>query len=813
MVTVPRCIRLAPQVLGLLFCVTFSGLMAQERFTISGNVKDVRDGEDLIGVSIFIKTDEVAGTASNVYGFYSLTIGAGTHKLNFRYVGYSTVIREVVLDKNIILDVDLTKAQTTLQEVVVTSDLEDSNVSSVESGISTLGIQKIRSIPSFLGEVEVLRALQFLPGVSVVGEGGLGFNVRGGKVGQNLVLQDEAPVYQSSHLFGFFSVFNPDAVKELKLYKGGVPARYGGRLSSILDIRLKEGNNKSYNGRLGIGTIFSRIAIEGPIVKEKASFIVAARRSYLDWIINTVSPNTLPDGSAFYFYDATIKANARFGENNRVYVSGYLGRDVLKFAENQGFSWGNQTATARWNHLFSQRLFSNYTFVFSDYNYAFEFGENKDDRFEWRSRIRTFDFKPELTWFISDSHELSYGGEVLLYDFKPATAFGVSDGEKQDVSLQSRTGLELAAFVENQHDVSSNFTARYGLRLSQYHLIGTDFTYYTYQDEIPGFRRPVAEEFKTEGSEIISTYLNLEPRLSLQYTISEQESVKATYNRMSQYIHLISNTTTATPIDVWASSSNNLKPQIGHQVSLGYFRNFLSNQIETSVEGFYKWNRNQVDYIAGADLLLNSHLEADLLSGDGRAYGLELMVNRTQGYLRGSVSYTLSRSELKIDGINFGSDYQQRKGQWYPSRYDQTHNLKITGEYYLPGGSFFSTGFSFVTGTPTTYPSHRYIIQGFVVPLLNDERNTERIEPYHRLDLSYTIPELRKERKNKRRTSELIFSVYNLYSRKNPFSVSFGFKDTQGRGPAPGQGVETTGQKISIIGSFIPGISYNIKFE
>lgn len=774
---------------------------AQDKLTVNGYVKDAANGEDLFGANVLVK-ELGTGAVTNFYGFYSITLSPGSYTLEYRYVGYETLVKTIDLSENIRLDVEITSEQQQLEEVVVSAEREDANVTSTEMSVAKLDIQTITKMPAFAGEVDILKSIQLLPGVSTVGEGSSGFNVRGGSVGQNLVLLDEAPVYNSSHLLGFFSVFNPDAVKDVKLYKGGIPSRYGGRISSILDIRMKEGNNKEYDVSGGIGTVFSRLAVEGPIKKEKASFIVAGRRSYADVLARPFT-DVLQNGAQLYYYDLTVKTNYNINQKNRVFASGYFGRDVFMFDKSQGFNWGNATGTVRWNHLFNDRLFSNFTAFYSNYDYSLGFGESELDKFEWKSQISTYNFKPEFTWFINTSNELSFGGEFTIYNFKPANARGVSNGEVSEISLDDKFGRESAVYLSNEQKFSSFLTVNYGLRLSSFSYLGPA-NYYEFDSPTPGGRRNVTAVHEAGNFESIETYYNLEPRVAFTLLTGDQSSIKGSYNRTAQYVHLISNTVASNPLDVWTPSTNNIRPQTGQQVALGYFQNLDDNNFETSVEAYYRTTKNQIDYIDGAELLINQFLEGDILSGIGRAYGLELYVQKKKGKVNGWVSYTLGRTELKVDGIN--------RGDWYLTRYDQTHNLKVAGFYELSKRLSFSANFSYITGTPTTYPTDRFEWQGYVIPYnYNGTRNNIRIPDYHRLDIGATL-EGRKFKRNgnpRKMTDQWVFSVYNVYSRRNPFSIYF----TQGsERPAENQPLATESRVVSIIGSFFPAISYNFKF-
>lgn len=783
-------------ILTFTFCA-FS-LLGQNKVTLSGYIKDANNGETLIGATAYI-SDLAVGTTSNEYGFYSLSVQPGTYKVEFSYLGFESLIVTVTLEENLTKSIELGGAAEVLEEVVVTSEAEDRNVTQLEMSVNKLDIATIKSVPTLLGEVEIIRTLQLLPGITTVGEGATGFNVRGGSIDQNLVLLDEAPVYNSSHLFGFFSVFNPDAVKDVKLYKGGIPSRYGGRLSSILDVRMKEGNNKKFTMNGGIGLIFSRLSIEAPIIKDKASFIVAGRRSYIDVLAQPFLNDDL-EGSVLNFYDLTLKSNYNIDERNRVFLSGYFGRDNFGFGENAGFNWGNSTGTLRWNHLFNERLFSNITFYYSDYDYKLSFGAEATNSFDWDARIVNYSVKPELTYFINPDNSLRFGGQLIAYQFEPGRAVGISEGEISDFSLDNRYGLEGAVYLENEQTLSEKVSLNYGLRWSYFNYTGKGDAY-TFGQAPLGLRRPVTGVQYFDQWESIQTYNNLEPRFSIKYQWNRNSSLKASYMRTAQYLHLISNTTASTPVDVWLPSTNNIEPQLGDQVALGYFRNLQDNTYELSTELYYKKMRNLVDFIDGADLLLNSAIEGDLLVGEGRAYGWEAMIKKVKGDLSGWLSYTLAKTERLVPGIN--------NQEWYPSRFDQTHNLTLTGFYKLSDKWSFSSTFTYLSGTPTTFPTSRFEQQGFIVPHNgNDVRNNVRIPDYHRLDIAATwVP---KKKPQKKWQGEWVFSIYNLYQRRNAFSVYFRQQEGRILGDQP---TNTEAIRLSVIGSMIPSISYNFKFN
>jgi hypothetical protein len=780
------------------FSIVAAFSQSTEKATVSGYVRDAADGEALIGATVMASPAGV-GTVSNAYGFYSLTLPKGTYEIRFSFIGYGEIRKTVELTQNQRLDVELSAQSTQLQEVVISAEGDLPEVEKIQMSTNRLSMNTISRMPAFLGEVDVIKSIQQLPGVSTVGEGAAGFNVRGGNVGQNLIVLDEATVYNPSHLLGFFSVFNPDAVKDVQLYKGGIPARYGGRLSSILDVRMKEGNSKDFEINGGIGTIFSRLAAEGPIVADRSSFIVAARRSYID-VLARPFVDVLRDGARLNFYDLTGKINYQINPRNRLFLSTYAGRDIFFFDRLQGFSWGNATGTLRWNSILNDRLFSNVSLIFSKYDYALQFGEDDRDNFRWNSSINDFTVKPSFSYFISGNAELSAGMEVHYYSFDPARAVGTSNGTEVDISLERKYNLETAAYMSFQHRFSSRFSAEYGMRYSLFYGLGPG-TLYFYNDTIPGIRRQPVEERRYATGEVIARFANPEPRLSFLFQINPLSSVKASYARMAQYLHLISNTTASNPLDVWVPSSPNLLPELGDQWALGYFRTLRGKSyLEFSAEVYYRQTQNQIDYIDGADLLINRYIEGDLLSGRGRAYGLELFLQKKEGRFNGWIAYTLSRTELQVDGIN--------NSNWYPARFDQTHNFKAVGFYQLSRRWSVSGNFTYVSGTPTTFPSSRYVIQGILIPHnARNERNNVRIPDFHRLDISFRL-EGRQQRKNgkiRKNTDYWVFGLYNVYARKNPFSIYFSQSDERGS-------LDSRATQLAIIGTVVPSVSYNFHF-
>ncbi len=764
-----------------------------EKSTASGYVKDSKNGEKLIGVNVYVK-GTTTGTSTNEYGFYSLTLPKGKYELVASYIGYTPLIKEIDLRAgNVKIDFEISEQDIQLQEVVVKAEADDQNVKGIEMSVNKLDIKTIQKIPAFLGEVDVIRSIQLLPGVSTVGEGATGFNVRGGAIDQNLVLLDEAPVYNSAHLFGFFSVFNPDAVKDVKLIKGGIPAQYGGRLSSLLDVRMKEGNSKRFEMNGGIGAIFSRLAIEAPIVKDKASFIVAARRSYIDVLAKPFLDSDLRN-SQFYFYDLTAKVNYTINPKNTVFVSGYFGRDV--FGAGFKFNWGNSTSTVRWNHLFSDRLFMNLTAFYSNYDYEIGFKDEVNrSRFDWNSNIINYSVKPDFTYFLNTKNTIKFGAQSILYDFRPGNAIITSNDISSDISLDTKYALESGFYIDNEQKIGEKLTLQYGFRYSTFQYMGKGEAY-EFGQEKPNTRRPVVSVKSYDQWETIQNYGNFEPRFSLNLELNATTSLKASYNRMVQYLHLVSNTAAATPVDVWTPSTNNIKPQLADQFAVGLFKNFRDNTYETSVEVYYKDLQNQLDFIDNADLLLNRFLEGDLLQGVGRAYGAEFYIKKSKGRLTGWISYTLSRTERQVEGLN--------NDNWFPNRYDRPHNLNTSLSYEFNEYWSASANFVLQSGTPVTFPTSRVQVQDYIIPYnVEATRNNFRVPTYHRLDFSVTKIN-KKKKPNQRWESNWVFSVYNAYNRRNPFTIYF-----RRNQDVP---VNTEAVRLAIIGSVVPAVSYNFKF-
>jgi hypothetical protein len=769
--------------------------LAQNRHTVSGFVKDQSNGEGLIGVSVYVREAET-GVVTNPYGFYSLTLPAGSYTLVFSYIGYQKITKECILDGDKTISIEMADESNQLSEVTISTQKEDENVRGIEMSVNKVEMKTIRKMPALLGEVDLIRSIQLLPGVTTVGEGASGFNVRGGDVSQNLVLLDEAPVYNSSHLFGFFSVFNPDAVKDVKLIKGGIPAQYGGRISSILDVRMKEGNAKKREINGGIGSIFSRLTYEQPFAKGKGSFIVAGRRSYIDVLAKPFLNSDLKD-SKFYFYDLTAKVNYRLGDKDTFYASGYFGKDVFGGGD-FGFGWGNATATARWNHVFSNKLFMNLTGYYSNYDYNLGQNQNKPDakdKFDWKSKIISTSIKPDFTFYITPNNQLTFGGQYIYYDTRPGKATAISEGEMTDISLESRYADESALYAGNELKFGDRVSLQYGVRYSYFRSLGPGTEYQYLETEKGKRKEPIFPGTEYKKGDVIKSYGNLEPRAALNIGITKNASIKASYNRTSQYLHLLSNTAASSPLDVWTLSGINIKPEKADQVALGWFQNFSDNTYEASVEVYYKKMYNQIDYVPASDLLLNEYFAGDLLFGKGRAYGAEFYVKKNKGRLTGWVSYTLSRTERKVESVN--------NDDWFPARFDKPHNITAVAIYELTKRLTLSSNFTIQSGTPATFPTNRYTVGGIIIGNnYNGMRNNSRIPAYHRLDLAATLKAKRKLFKVGE--GEWVFSVYNVYNRRNPFSVYTRINEDNP--------LKTEAVRYSVIGNFIPSITYNFKF-
>ncbi len=771
---------------------------SQDKVTLSGIITDFNTNETLIGVNIIIPEIE-AGTTTNEYGFYSITLPKGNYTIQISYLGYDTSNQTIQLNEDKSVNLSLKESPETLDNVIITADIEKINIRKPQMSVNTLTVKTIKQIPVVLGEVDVIKSITLLPGVTNAGEGASGFNVRGGAADQNLILLDEATIFNSSHLFGFFSVFNADAIKNIKLYKGGIPANYGGRVSSVLDIYQKEGNNESFHANGGIGLVSSRLLVEGPLKKGKGSFLFGGRSSYAHLFLPLFEIK-----NKAYFYDLNTKLSYKLNTNNNIYLSGYFGRDVFEIAESFENSYGNSVINFRWNHLFSNKLFSNLSLIYSDYDYDLRLNFVE---FDWTSGINNFNLKYDLNHYISRNLKLKYGLQSTHYKFIPGKIEPTSESSGiNPFKLTNKFALENALYIDAEQKISSTLAVNYGIRFSSFLRLGQD-ELSLYQNNMPVLFNTDLQIYKKANpidtehykrSDIIKSFANFEPRLSMAYQLNQSASIKASYHKMSQYLHLLSNTTSPTPLDVWTPSGKYIKPQLSHQIAIGYFKSFKDNKFSLEAESFYKKTKNRIDYVDGADLIANNNIEQVILNGKSRAYGLELLLKKNKGKLKGWIAYTLSKSEQQTKGRSI-SEPGINNGNWYNTPYDKTHDISITASYNLNKKWTFSSNFLFQTGQPTTYPNSQYLYNGITIPNY-EARNSSRLPAYHRLDIAATYtPKPRSTRKWK---NEWVFGIYNLYNYKNAASISFRENEDTGRNEAV---------KLSIFG-IIPSVSYNFKF-
>jgi hypothetical protein len=757
-------------------------ILAQTKYTFSGTVKDKRSGEVLIGASL--KVQELPnGTATNSYGFYSLTIPKGSYTVLVSYIGYQTIVTPITLDSTQTINFDLTMTKAT-NDVVVYGKKKNDNVTKALMGVEKLNISEINKLPVLLGERDLLKSIQLLPGIKSAGEGNSGFYVRGGGADQNLILLDEAQVYNASHLLGFFSTFNSDAIKDVTLYKGGMPAQYGGRLSSVVDIKMKDGNNKGYDVSGGLGLISSRLNVEGPIVKEKGSFIVSGRRSYADLFLK-LSPDTSLRQNKLYFYDLNLKANYRVGKKDKFFLSGYFGRDVLGLGKTFKTDWGNKTGTLRWNHLLNSKLFSNTSLIYSDYSYNIKI-KSGTNNFIITSQIKDINAKQDFDYFLSNNSKLKFGGNIIWHTVSPGRIDAEANSNLKSKVIQYRYSRESAIYASNEVSIKNKLNIVYGLRLSNLTAVGPG-NYYKYDKN-----GNTTDTIKYKKNKKVASYWNLEPRLSLSYQLTDSKSLKASYNRNVQNLHLLTNATSSTPTDLWLPSTNNIKPEIADQVSVGYYQNFNDNQYEFSTEAYYKSMQNQIDYRNGADLQANDNVESELLYGKGRAYGIEFFVKKKFGRLNGWIGYTLSKSEKQFDEIN--------NGKWFNARQDRTHDLSVVGIYQATTRWTLSSTFVYSTGNAITFPSGKYRVNNQTV-FLYTERNGYRMPAYHRLDFAATVDS--KKNKKRKYQSSWTFGVYNMYARENAFAIDF--KDD------PKDPSKTIAERTALF-KIIPSVTWNFKF-
>ena len=780
-----------------LFTLTF---FAQEKHTISGTVYDKKGNETLIGATIYFP-DLSVGTTTNEYGFYSITISKGTHNISVSYLGFSDESKIIELNNKTSLDFYLSERSQALDEVVIQTDIEKINIKSTQMSVNKLTSKTIKQIPVVLGESDIIKSIILLPGVTSAGEGASGFNVRGGAADQNLILLDEAIVFNSSHVFGFFSVFNPDVIKDVKLFKGGIPSKYGGRLSSVLDIYQKEGNNKDFKLTGGIGLISSRILAEGPLKKEKSSFLIGGRSSYAHLFLPLID-----NDNKAYFYDLNTKVNFRLNKKNNIFLSAYFGKDV--FGINNSFinKYGNAVTNIRWNHLYSDKLFSNLSLIYSDYFYGLILDFVG---FEWDSGITNVNFKYDFNHYLKDNLKLSYGVNNIYTKFNAGEIFpNRDDSGIIPFKLTEKFANEFALYLEADHNISEKFSLKYGLRFSNFTRLGQD-ELNIYENDNPLIYNQQLQKYEPatatgsigyKKNDILKSFNNFEPRLSLSYLLNSESSIKASFNKMAQYLHLLSNTSSPTPLDIWVPSGPFIKPQLLDQYAVGYFRRIKDGDFSLETEFFYKDVKNRIDYINGANLVANNEIETVILNGKSRAYGLEFLFRKNEGKLKGWLAYTLSKSEQLTSGRNI-SEPGINNGEWYNTPYDKTHDLSVNAVYELSSKWKFNTNFLLQTGQPTNYPVGQYEFQGLNVPIYNDnQRNANRLPTYHRLDLSATLTPAKNN--NRDLQAEWVFGIYNIYNRKNAASIAFS------------RNTETSANeaiKTSIFG-IVPSITYNFKF-
>lgn len=753
----------------------------KEKATLSGYVKDVASGEELIGATIALKNSSI-GTTTNIYGFYSLTLDIGTYDIVVNYLGYQPQAYQIELKENTNLDFELGVAATEIGEVVVKADPEESEtLEEVGVGTVKINVKKLETLPVLFGEKDILKSIQLLPGISASSEGSTGISVRGGKPDQNLILLDEAVVYNPSHFLGFFSVFNSDALKDLTIYKGGIPAQYGGRASSVLDIYMKNGNKKKFGLSGGIGLISSRLTFEGPIVKDKGSFILSGRTTYVDFIARAMTQQNISLG----FWDLNLKANYAIGKKDRIFLSGYMGQDRFLF-EGSGLTYGNYTITARWNHTFHEKLFANTSFFFSDYKYGYNIAitaPSEDIDFTIDAGIRDYALKQDYSWYINPKSTLRFGFNSTYHQFQPSRLQTSIDSLDYLIS-EKLHGIESGIYASHEWQITDQLKAVYGLRISLFNQIGPgDIKTYNEQNE-------VTSTTTYKPLEHVQSYVGLEPRLALSYAFQPTTTFELGYHRIHQYVHLLSNSNIGIPNDMWFPSTRIVKPEIADQISLGVKQSFFQDKLTVSLEGYYKYLQNQVDYEDGADILLNPVIEAQILNGQGWSYGGELLVQANLGNFSGWLSYTLSKTQYQFDEINEGRPYNAQQ--------DRTHDIALVGTYELKKRWVFSAAWVYQTGTTATLPTARYIVDGQVLNYYTD-RNGYRLPPSHRLDLAVTF----RNKLDKKFRSSFTVGVYNVYNRQNPYFISL-----RSSGDNPG---DTEAVQTSLFG-IIPTVTWNFSF-
>ena len=779
----------------LVCCCTAA--QSQEKFTISGYVRDSLSLETLISASISIQSTTASNLqktiATNAYGFFSITLPAGNYAIATSFTGYHPLFTSLDLVKDTAVSFSLTQ-RSVLQEVIVTSRRRDQNVNNAQMGRIDLSNAQIKSVPVLLGEVDLLKTLQLLPGVRNAGEGNTGMYVRGGGPDQNLIMLDDAIVYNTGHLFGFFSIFNSDAIKNTTLIKGGMPAQYGGRLSSVLDVSMKDGNMKNYEFEGGIGLISSRLSLQGPIKKDKASFIISARRTYIDVLAKpAISKESDFYGSGYYFYDLNTKVNYRFSSKDRLYLSGYFGRDVFDFNNRRStfkanIPWGNSTATLRWNHVFHNKLFSNTTFVYNDYRFSFG-GAQNDFEIKLSSGIKDLTAKVDIDYYPAPEHKVKFGGLLTYHTFIPNVLTG-RQGETvfKPNNENTKYANDAALYLQDDWEISSRLQLNAGLRYSRFIQVGP---YTRFERDADGNK---TDSTAYGRGEQVASYGGFEPRATLRFSLNDETSLKASVTRNLQYIHLVSNAGSTLPTDLWVPSTYIVQPQKSWMYALGWFRNFSNNTYETSVELYYKEMENQIEYGEGYTPSLKDP-EHEFVFGKGWSYGSEFFINKSRGRLTGWVGYTLSWTKRKFPQLN--------DGETYYAKYDRRHDLSVVGMYELNKKWKFSSVFVYGSGNATTLPERFYIVNG-VLSQEYSSINQYRLPAYHRLDLSATLTPKRKP--GKKLEQSWVFSIYNAYSRLNPYFIYF-----DQEGSASDGSLKVTARQVSLF-PIIPAVTWNFKF-
>ena len=767
---------------------------AQKKYTLSGYVKDAQSDETIIAANIIV-AGKGAAVMSNQYGFYSLTLAEGKYNIATSHVGYKAIITAIDLHSDTVINILLGTGTALSEEVIVTSSRRENNVKGARMGTINLPIEQIKSVPAFLGEVDLLKVVQLLPGVRNAGEGSAGIYVRGGGPDQNLIMLDDAVVYNTGHLFGFFSIFNADAIKNVSLIKGGMPAQYGGRLSSVLDVSMKEGNNQKYQVEGGLGLIASRLSIQGPIKKDKSSFIVSARRTYVDALVKPFVKKTSQFyGSGYYFYDLNAKLNYKFSEKDRLYLSGYFGRDVFDFVNGRqslkvNIPWGNATGTLRWNHVFNNKLFANTTGVFNDYNFTFKGAQNNFE-IQLASGIRDLSIKQDYDYYPASSHKIKFGWLYTFHRFTPSVVSGKQDSVVfNPLNAQVKHAHEAAVYVQDDWDLSSKIKVNAGLRYSGFQQIGA---YKLYKEDEFGNR---TDSTIFGAGKAVKTYGGLEPRLTVRYALDDATSVKASVTRNLQYIHLVSNAGTTLPTDLWVPSTLKVKPQISWLYAAGLFKNFKENMFETSLEVYYKNMENQIEYREGYIPNTLHDTEDDFTFGRGWSYGSELFINKVKGRFTGWIGYTLSWTWRKFPALN--------EGEKYPAKYDRRNDMSVVAMYELNKKWKLSGTFVYGTGNAATLPQRFYIIGG-VLTQEYSRINQYRLPSYHRLDLSAILTP--KKNEGRKWKTEWVFSLYNTYSRQNPYFIYY---DQTGN-PYDGS-LKVQAKQVSLF-PVIPAVTWNFKF-